>query len=346
MTSTVRELAFIESLTRGLTRSPRQLNAMQESDAEILRLGPELLLAVTTDTIAEEIATGLYADPWLAGWMSVMVNFSDIAAVGAEPQGIVIAQTFPDGMSEADRDRLQAGVQDACTACGAHVLGGDTNRGQDLSITGTAIGTITGGRPMMRRGIRPGDLLYCTGPMGGGNAFAASMLTHLSSPPAFRPTARLHEGLAIRGVAVACMDSSDGLLATLDQLARTNDAGFDLSPSWPRALDPSALRCAREMEIPPWVFLAGPHGEFELVFTLREGYAPRQGEEVTVGGVPCMYLGRATQERGVRLPGTGSFSADHLAAIRDLDPPDGRGIRDYLKKLLTIGTAAGESTAS
>ena len=346
MNPTVRELAFIESLTAGLTRSPRQLNALQESDAEILRLGPELLLAITTDTIAEEIETGLYADLWLAGWMAVMVNFSDIAAVGAEPQGILIAQTFPTGMREADRARLQAGIQDACTACGSHVLGGDTNQGEHLSVTGTAVGTISGGRPMMRHGIRPGDLLYCTGPMGGGNAFAAAMLAHLPSPPSFAPTARLREGMAIRDVVAACMDSSDGLLTTLDQLGRVNDVGFDLSASWQRALDPSALRRAREMDIPPWVFLAGPHGEFELVFTISKETAPPEHEEVRVGGVPCVYLGRASRERHVRLPGMGSFSPDHLAGIRNLDPPDGHGMQRYLKDLLAVGDAAGVSTAS
>lgn len=312
MISTVRELTLIESLTAGLTRSPHQLNGLQESDAEILRLGPELLLAITTDTIAEEIAAGLYADPWLAGWMAVMVNFSDIAAVGAEPQGILIAQTFPAGMREADRARVQAGIQDACTACGSHVLGGDTNQGEKLSITGTAVGTISSGRPMMRRGVCPGDQIYCTGPLGRGNAFAAAMLGHLPLPPAFSPTARLREGMAIRVAAAACMDSSDGLLATLDQLGRVNDVGFDLSTSWQRAMDPSALHCAREMDIPPWVFLAGPHGEFELVFTIREGAAPTQPQGLSICGVPCIYLGRASRERQVRLPGMGSFSLTTL----------------------------------
>lgn len=113
MTTTVRELAMIESLTRHFARSPRQLNGLQESDAELIRLGNELILAMTTDTIAEEIRAGLYADPWLAGWMTVMANFSDIAAVGAEPLGIVIAKTFPTGMDPTALSRIQEGIQDA-----------------------------------------------------------------------------------------------------------------------------------------------------------------------------------------------------------------------------------------
>jgi thiamine-monophosphate kinase len=346
MTTTVRELAFIESLTRGLSRSPLQLNALQESDAELLRLGPDSLLAITTDTIAEEIRAGLYADPWLAGWMSVMVNFSDIAAVGGEPQGILIAQTFPAEMDDESRKRLQAGIQDACTACGSYVLGGDTNQGDHLQITGTAIGTIVNGRPMMRRGIRPGDLIYSTGPMGRGNAFAAALLAGLPFLPSFQPIARLREGLEIRKIAGACMDSSDGLLATLDQLGRINDVGFDLSPRWQDDLDLSALHCARDMNIPPWIFLAGPHGEFELVFSIKNESAPPAGQMLTTGGMPCVYLGRAIQERQIRLPGVGTFSPDHLADIRNLEPPDGESLPEYLKELMALGSAAGESTPS
>jgi thiamine-monophosphate kinase len=346
MTTTVRELAFIESLTRGLSRSPLQVNTVQESDAELLRIGPDTLLAITTDTVAEEIRAGLYADPWLAGWMSVMVNFSDIAAVGAEPQGILIAQTFPADMDHESRERLQAGIQDACTACGSHVLGGDTNQGDHLQITGTAIGTIVNRRPMMRRGIRPGDLLCATGPIGGGNAFAAALLAGLPIRPSFQPIARLREGLAIREIAGACMDSSDGLLATLDQLGRINNIGFELSPRWQHDLDPSALRCAGDMNIPPWIFLAGPHGEFELVFSIRNEFAPPVGQMLTPAGVPCVYLGRAIQERQIRLPGIGTFSPDHLAAIRNLDPPDRKGLPEYLRELMAIGSAAGESTPS
>jgi thiamine-monophosphate kinase len=346
MTSTVRELAFIEALTRGLTRSPLQVNALQESDAELVRLSAGTTLAVTTDTVAEEIATGLYGDPWLAGWMAVMVNFSDIAAVGADPLGILIAETFPAGLSSTTLAAIQRGINDACTACGSHVLGGDTNEGATLQLTGTALGLITAGTPLMRTGIRPGDAVYSTGPLGAGNAYAALVVMKEHDLPEYKPTARLREGTALRTRATACMDTSDGLMATLDQLARLNGIGFELSAEWRTAMHPDALACSAATGLPPWVFLAGPHGEFELVFTVRERAVDHATEPLIIAGTACHYLGRATAGGTIDLPGVGKFSPDHRAALRNLDPPGTGSVQAYAAKLIAIGTSARESTLS
>jgi thiamine-monophosphate kinase len=346
MTTTVCELALIESLTRHFARAPRQLNRLQESDAELLDLGNGLTLAITTDTIAEEIAAGLYADPRLAGWMAVMANLSDIAAVGADVLGILIAETFP---ADADPEMLmsvQEGIREACDACGTWVLGGDTSTGAHLQITGTAVGTITAGAALTRKGVRPGDSIYSTGPFGGGNAFAAMVLAGQQPLIAYKPTARLREGKALRGLASACMDTSDGLMATLDQLGRVNGVGFELTSGWLAGLDPVALDCSTETGIPPWLFLAGPHGEFELVFAVPGSIAPADGDPVFVCGNACRYLGRAIARDLVVLPGVGAFDAGHRAAIRDLAPPDSGSMRTYVTELLGIASSARDSTVS
>ena len=346
MTTDVRELALIASLTRGFTRSPRQLNRLQESDAELLRLDDGLTLALTTDTIAEEIASGLYADPWLAGWMLVMANFSDIAAVGAEPLGILIAETFPDGMDPEAIAGLQKGIQDACVACGSWVLGGDTNAGDRLLLTGTAVGTVRGAPALTRVGIFPGDSIYCTGPVGGGNAFAAARLAGEFRQPSYRPAARLREGQVLRGRASACMDTSDGLLTTLDQLGRLNDVGFELHVTGNALLGEETLAAAKALDVPAWLFLAGPHGEFELVFALSPSDAPPHRAPVRVAGRECRCIGTATEGSSILIPGVGSFGPDHRAAIRDLDPPDRRTMRAYIEALCRIGASTQDSTAS
>ena len=334
MTTAVRELALIESLTRGLARSPRQTNGLQESDAELLSLGTDTTLAVTTDTVAEEIAAGLYADPWLAGWMAVMVNFSDIAAVGAEPLGIVMAETFPAGLDAATLSRIQSGINDACRTCGTYVLGGDTNTGDALQLTGTALGLISSGKPLTRKGIRPGDLVYSTGPLGGGNAFAALVLAHAAVVVPYKPIARVREGSALRGVATACMDTSDGLFATLDQLARVNGVGFALDHGWETHLDPAAVACGKATGLSSWLFLAGPHGEFELIFAVPGNDAAAHGNELVVAGTVCQRLGRATADKGITIPGIGSFTPDHRAAIRNLDPPGKGNLSAYIAEML------------
>lgn len=344
MSTAVQELAIIGSLTHGFARSPRQINALHESDAELLTIGNGLTLAVTTDTVAEEIATGLYADPWLAGWMAVMVNFSDIAAVGADPLGIVMAEVFPAGASSGTIAKIQRGISDACNACRSFVLGGDTNTGEALVLGGTAIGLFSATTPLTRRGIRPGDRVYCTGAMGSGNAFAALMLAGKSGTIPYAPVARVREGAALRGRATACMDTSDGLLATLDQLGRLNGVGIDLHAGWLSAVDPRAIACGTATGLPPWLFLAGPHGEFELVFTVRGDGTPR--EQLEAAGTTCLYLGEVVEGDRIRIPGVGTFSPDQRAAIRNLPVPSSGTVDAYVAQVLQIGDSARESTAS
>ena len=87
MTDRVLEIDIVARLTGHFARSPLQANRVQQSDSEIIRIpdGSPIDLAITMDSIAEEIQGGLYTDPYMIGWMAVMVNMSDLAAVGAEP---------------------------------------------------------------------------------------------------------------------------------------------------------------------------------------------------------------------------------------------------------------------
>jgi thiamine-monophosphate kinase len=109
------ENKIINNLTKSFPRSPLQMNNIHETDAEIIQLeNSPYDLAITIDTISEEIKTGLYSDPYLIGWMSVMVNMSDLAAVGAFPIGIVISQIIPKDISNDFLEKLQTGINDAC----------------------------------------------------------------------------------------------------------------------------------------------------------------------------------------------------------------------------------------
>ena len=100
------ENKIINNLINGFERSPVQLNKPYESDSEIILLG-NIKLTVTTDSISEEISTGLYDDPYLIGWMIVTVNISDLAAVGAKPIGILISEIIPKDFSNEEIVQLQ-----------------------------------------------------------------------------------------------------------------------------------------------------------------------------------------------------------------------------------------------
>jgi len=119
------EIDFINKIAENFSRSPLQRNKIHQTDAEIISFNDKLgmNLAVTTDTISEEIKFGLYDDPFLTGWMTVMVNMSDIAAVGASPLGILISEAFTNNLEQAYISKIQEGIEAACRTCNTFVLG-------------------------------------------------------------------------------------------------------------------------------------------------------------------------------------------------------------------------------
>ena len=237
------ENKIINDLTKSFHRSPKQLNKVHETDAEIIRLeNSPNDLAITIDTISEEIKTGLYSDPYQIGWMSVMVNMSDLTAVGASPIGIVISQILPKEIAEDYLIQIQNGINDACKKCGTFVLGGDTNFGDELIISGCAIGTIEKEKYLKRVGCKIGDKIYASGKVGTGNAFAAQKLLFNNQMDSrirgndklentelkieFFPEAKLEWKNILLKYSSSCIDTSDGVLSSLDQIMRLNNIGF------------------------------------------------------------------------------------------------------------------------
>jgi len=163
-----------------------------------------------TDSIAEEIEVGIYKDPYLIGWMAVMVNMSDLAVVGALPVGILISEIFPEYLDEPFKRKLHEGINDACIRCGTYVIGGDTNFGKQLIISATAVGITKNKMFNTRIGCKPGDVFYTTGKLGIGNAYALTQLADAQCKIEYMPVAKLKEGKAIWGIASCCIDTSDG----------------------------------------------------------------------------------------------------------------------------------------
>lgn len=85
-----KETDIIRKVAGNFARHPSQVNQLMEADAEIIRCNGEYLV-LKTDGIHEEIKTKLYEDPYLIGWMAVTAPISDIAAVGAVPEGILLS---------------------------------------------------------------------------------------------------------------------------------------------------------------------------------------------------------------------------------------------------------------
>ena len=333
--NSILENKVINKLISSFERSPVQLNKPHESDAEIIQLNDNTKLAITTDSISEEISTGLYDDPYLIGWMIVTVNMSDLAAVGATPIGILISEIIPEAYEPEKIKELQRGISDACIEYNTFVLGGDTNEGENLILTGTAIGIMKNEKPLSRLGCKPVDILFSSGKLGSGNAYAISkLIAQNNSFTNNKPEGRIKESLLISKYASCCMDTSDGLIATLDQLMRLNDAGFEIKSDWQIALDYNALNYVKNLNIPPWLLLAGQHGEFQLVFTIPQNLKEAFLEESLINGFEPIELGKVIPEKEVKINIYGKLIPINTTLIRNLPTVVNGDVKHYLKVLL------------
>ncbi len=328
------ENKIINGLISGFERSPDQLNKSHESDAEIVQVG-ELKLAFTTDSISEEISTGLYDDPYLMGWMIVTVNISDLAAVGAKPIGILISEIIPNNFNQEKLEQLQKGISDACKAYNTFVLGGDTNEGKNLILAGTAIGIINNENTLSRVGCKPGNILYSSGKLGSGNAYAISQLISKTNTPIyFQPEARIKLSSIINKYATACMDTSDGLIAALDQLMRLNEVGFELAEDLDKIIDADSLNFVKKLNIPAWLLFAGQHGEFELIFTIPKTSQKSFLEEIAKNGFEPVELGMVSQKNEIRMKLHDKLVSINSEFIRNLPLETKGDINHYLNLLL------------
>jgi thiamine-monophosphate kinase len=199
-------------------------------DCGYLTIGTEDLV-VTTDPVPQPAAKVIAGDtdPYWAGRLLVTINASDLAAAGAKPLGFVAALECSPTMLVDDLERFIRGVSDGCSREHLQYLGGNLKEANEFAATGTAFGTVPRGTGLHRRGAQSGDLIYSIGNGGefwrdafrwrGGERFEKE------GSKLFAPGSQLAAMQVLKAqLDIHCsMDNSDGLLATLDQLARIND---------------------------------------------------------------------------------------------------------------------------
>jgi thiamine-monophosphate kinase len=313
-----------------------QVNKIHESDSEIIKLNYDLHLAITTDSISEEIETGLYDDPWLIGWMIVTVNLSDLAAVGAKPIGLVISQIIPDNTDDEFINKLSKGISDACKHYGTYILGGDLNSGTQLILTGTATGIIEKGNIMTRFGVKEQDSLFISGKAGIGNAFALNKFSGKTGLNVnYKPKARIKEGALLREFASACMDTSDGVISTLDQLSRINNIGIEIN-DYKGLLDDESFQVSQQYNFPSWLLLAGQHGEFELIFSIPEHNTREFLYRANEINWHPIKLGTPTKKCSITLPLYDKIAELDTQYIRNLLNSLQGNKSLYMKKLLQL----------
>ena len=230
-------------------------------------------LVVTTDVVNQKTHIPSGASAAQIGWYATAVNLSDIAAAGARPLGFVAALSLPADTDVEFLRGLAQGMEECVREFDIAVLGGDTKESPSLSIAGTAFGQVRKERILLRTGAKPGDVILVTGDIGRAG-HAAKLLeqpTALRSDALdqlLRPYPRVAEGMFLSesGVVTSCMDLSDGLGASLAQLAAMTrlsyQIDFDAIPLY-RGLKNLPLPVAKELAL-----YYG--GDYELLATVRE----------------------------------------------------------------------------
>lgn len=269
-------------------------------DCAVLRTGSWTELAVTVDTLVAGVHFLPDVDPASLGHKALAVNLSDLAAMGAEPAWVTLAITLPRA-DEAWLASFAAGFHGLARQHGVQLVGGDTTRGP-LSVTVQAMGYVPQGEALRRAGAQAGDGIYVTGELGSaGLALKALLGDEGPASPSdlerlLRPQPRVKEGLALRGLAHACIDISDGLAADLGHILEQSGVGASID--WEALpLSESVRRYAAQSG--DWRLPLCAGDDYELCFTLP---AERERElAIRFEDFDCGYsrIGRIEAEPGL-----------------------------------------------
>lgn len=247
------------------------LGGIVNDDCALIDSGDHFF-AVTTDMLHRETDFPDIMTPWQIGWTAVAVNLSDVAAMGAEPAGILIAAGIPPETELPFIDQLFQGFKDCADKYGTKVLGGDMDSPRELNLTGCAFGFVEKDLVLRRSGARPGDLLCTTGSLGGAGAglwaWKHGDLKNTFIKNLLEPRPRMNEGraLALSRAVTAMMDNSDGLALSLSDLSEVSGVGFVVKEE-AIPIAPGIEEMVGHEESLRQVLSAG--GDFELVFTVK-----------------------------------------------------------------------------
>jgi thiamine-monophosphate kinase len=238
-------------------------------DGALIRPGSGMELVVTTDMLVAGTHFFPDDDPEDLGWKTLAVNLSDLAAMGTMPRWAFLALSLP----EADEDWLtafSAGIFDCARRFDVDLAGGDTTRGP-MNFCVTAVGEAPVGEALRRDGAHAGDDLWISGQAGLAALGLQQIQGRLTLPEALsrlcrkrlrRPQPQVALGQALRGIATAAIDLSDGLLADLGHIARRSGLAARLFRSDFPPLPTPDVPEATALE----AFLAGGD-DYELCFS-------------------------------------------------------------------------------
>lgn len=268
-------------------------------DCALLQPTSGMQLTISSDMLVEGRHFLSTVEPARLGHKALAVNLSDLAACGATPRAFTLALALP----EADAAWLEAfarGLFALADAHGCTLVGGDTTRGP-LNICITVFGEVPAGQALLRSGAKAGDDIWASGTLGDarlalevfrGRAAISQTAFAAARARMEQPTPRVTLGQALRGIASAAIDVSDGLLGDLQHILDASGVGATLDADAARSL----LACAEITDADARLDLALAGGDdYELCFTAP----PAQRDAVL----------QAARNAGVRVTRIGAIDA-------------------------------------
>lgn len=295
------EFDLIESYFK---RPARHATLGVGDDCALLAIAPGQQLAISSDMLVEGRHFLSTVQPRLLGHKALAVNLSDLAACGAKPKALMLALSLP----QIDPQWLSEFSQGLWALADEHdidLIGGDTTRGP-LNICITVLGEVPASQALLRSGAQVGDDIYVSGNLGDARLALEVFRGNMTVPaPVFesarlrmeQPTPRVALGMALRGIAHAAADISDGLLGDLGHVLKASGVGADIDTQQVvRTLACMSLASSfDELTLASQLALTLSGGDdYELVFTA----APEQRQAVAVASqsslTPVTRIGRIT----------------------------------------------------
>lgn len=273
-------------------------------DCALLQPSAGMQLAISTDMLVEGRHFFANADPAKLGHKCLAVNLSDLAAMGAKPIAFTLALALP----EANAAWLQPFAQGMLALADLHqcrLIGGDTTKGP-LTICITVFGELPPGSALRRDAAQVGDDIWVSGSLGDARLALAAYWNEISLDAAaheqaaqrmHQPTPRVALGSALRGIAHAALDISDGLAGDLGHILNRSQVGASLFVDH---LPAGEVLQQQGMDLRRRFTLAGGD-DYELCFTAPRAKRAAVQAAAVQSGTPVTRIGFIEATPGLRL---------------------------------------------
>ncbi|MEC6796048.1 thiamine-phosphate kinase [Photobacterium sp. S4TG1] len=288
----------------------------QQRDDVVLAIGDDCALvnvpanhyvAISTDSLVAGTHFLADADPALVAYKALASNISDLAAMGATPAWVSLALTLP-SIDEAWLAPFCHSFFELANRYNIQLIGGDTTKGP-LSITLTIQGLVPQGQALTRSGAQVGDDIYVTGNLGDSAAGLALILnqSQCDSPLAaalierhFKAQPRVNVGEALRGIASAALDISDGVIADVTHISDRSQVAIDIDvEKLPLSAELLAFCDGDRQQAQQLALTSGE--EYELCFTASKANRDALAVALAHTNVKYSCIGQVTAGCGLSL---------------------------------------------